>query len=251
MALFSSLEQFEVFPLLTLRLGSFDFSFTNAALSIFLVFFFFFSLFFVSSFYFSYNFKPSRFFSILKFLITMPVRVVLENVGSSGKFFFEYISFLFISLVLINVFGMVPYNFTATSHLITTFSLAFITFFIINLVGISKHKLGIFGLFLPSGAPFMLIPLLIPIEFISYVFRVISLSVRLFANMMAGHTLLKVIAGFAWTMLTNGGVFTFLHLVPLLIVFLLIGLELGVALIQAYVFTILSCIYLSDVISLH
>lgn len=251
MFLYSSLEQFEVFPLLTLHVGSFDFSFTNSSLSVLLAFIFFFSLYFSSSFFYSYNLKPSRFFSIIKMFIYIPIRVVLENVGVSGKFFFEYISFLFITLVLINVFGMVPYNFTATSHLITTFSLAFITFLIINIIGVTKHKISIFGLFLPSGAPFMLIPLLIPIEFISYIFRVISLSVRLFANMMAGHTLLKVIAGFAWTMFSKGGIFTFLHLVPLLIVFLLIGLELGVALIQAYVFTILSCIYLSDVISLH
>jgi ATP synthase subunit 6 len=251
MFLYSSLEQFEVFPLLTLQLGALDLSFTNASLSVFLAFFFFFSFYFSSSFFYSFNFKPSRFFSILKIFIYMPVRVVLENVGTSGKFFFEYISFLFISLIIINVFGMIPYNFTATSHLITTFSLAFVTFLIINIIGVTKHKSAIFGLFLPSGAPFMLIPLLIPIEFISYVFRVISLSVRLFANMMAGHTLLKVIAGFAWTMFNKGGIFTFLHLIPLFIVFLLIGLELGVALIQAYVFTILSCIYLSDVISLH
>lgn len=177
--------------------------------------------------------------------------MILENAGKSGKFFFEYISFLFISLVFINVLGMIPYNFTPTSHLVVTFVLSFMTFLIINLVGVSIHRIKIFGLFLPNGAPVLLIPLLIPIEFISYIFRVISLSVRLFANMMAGHTLLKVIGGFSWSMLMNGGVFLILHLVPLVIVYLLIGLELGVALIQAYVFTILSCIYLSDVLVLH
>lgn len=181
----------------------------------------------------------------------MSLNIVLENVGKAGNFFFDYVSFLFISLVFINVLGMIPYNFTITSHLIVTFAFAFCTFLIINLVGISSHGIKIFGLFLPTGAPFFLIPLLIPIEFVSYVFRVISLSVRLFANMMAGHTLLKVIGGFSWNMVNLGGIFLFLHLIPLFIVYLLIGLELGVALIQAYVFTILSCIYLSDVLVLH
>lgn len=248
---FSSLEQFEIFPLLKLFVGPFDLSFTNSSLSFFISLSFFFFLFFVSSFFSFFSFKPNRFFAIFKILYSVTLGMVLENVGKSGKFFFEYIAFLFISLVFINVLGMIPYNFTPTSHLIVTFALAFMTFLIINLVGISIHKIKLFGLFLPNGAPFLLIPLLIPIEFISYVFRVISLSVRLFANMMAGHTLLKVIGGFSWTMLLNGGFFLVLHLVPLFIVYLLIGLELGVALIQAYVFTILSCIYLSDVVVLH
>ena len=146
---------------------------------------------------------------------------------------------------------MVPYSFTITSHLINTFSLACVLYIGLNIIGFQEHKLRFFGLLLPGGASLALVPLLVPIEFVSYIFRVISLPVRLFANMMAGHTLLKVIAGFAWTMSGLSLIMFFFHFVPLSILSCLFGLEGGVAIIQAFVFSILSCMYIGDSINLH
>ena len=146
---------------------------------------------------------------------------------------------------------MVPYSFTITSHLVATFTLSLLFFFGFNFIGIQKHKKKFLTLLLPSGASIFLVPLLVPIELVSYIFRLISLPVRLFANMMAGHTLLKVISGFSWSMVQIGGFFFFLHFIPLILLIFLIGLELGVACIQAYVFTILLCMYINDAINLH
>jgi ATP synthase subunit 6 len=146
---------------------------------------------------------------------------------------------------------MVPYSFTLTSHLIITFTLSLIIYIGFNLIGIKKHKLNFLNLLLPSGASIFLVPLLVPIELVSYIFRVISLPVRLFANMMAGHTLLKVIAGFAWSMLNVNSFLFVAHFIPLILLVLLVGLELGVAMIQAYVFTILTCMYINDALNLH
>lgn len=234
-----------------MMLGNLDFSFNNAALATILAFGSIIFFFFVSVFYNSFLVYPNRYFHIYKTIFLTSANMVIENAGKKGKFFIPYIFCLFFGLLVMNVLGMIPYNFTPTSHLIITYFLASLTFVFINVIGIKIHGPRILGLFLPDGAPTALIPLLIPIEFISYAFRTISLSVRLFANMMAGHTLLKVIGGFSWKMLKSGGALVIFHFVPLVVVFLLIGLELGVALIQAYVFTILSCIYLGDVIVLH
>ena len=158
---------------------------------------------------------------------------------------------LFTFILISNLIGLVPYSFTSTSHLIVTFFLAAMTFIGINIIGGQTHGVHFFSLFFPPGSPLGLAPLLIPIEIVSYIFRPISLSVRLFANMMAGHTLLKVIGGFAWNMMSSSGLLFIAHFVPIFVLILLMGLELGVAIVQAYVFIILTCIYLSDAISLH
>jgi len=146
---------------------------------------------------------------------------------------------------------MIPYSFTVTSHIIVTFGLALGIFIGINVIGFSYHGLHFFSLFLPQGAPLALSPFLVLIELISYVFRVISLAVRLFANMMSGHALLKIISGFVWTMMSMGGLMIIVSLLPLAIIFALTGLELAIAFLQAYVFTLLVCIYLNDAIHLH
>jgi len=146
---------------------------------------------------------------------------------------------------------MVPYTFTVTSHIIFTFSLGMTTFIGLNIIGLRQHGLHFFSLFLPPGAPLALAPLLVPIELISYVFRVVALSVRLFANMMAGHTLLKILATFAWKMLSIGGIFLIIQLFPLAVIIAITGLELAIAFLQAYVWTTLTCLYLSDALNLH
>ena len=147
--------------------------------------------------------------------------------------------------------GMIPFSFTVTSHIVVTLGLAIMAFFAINVIGIKTHGFHMLSLFLPSGAPIALAPLLVMIELVSYIFRAISLGVRLFANMMAGHTLVKILSGFAWSMLSLAGLLKMASAIPFLVVFALMFLEVGVACLQAYVFTILTCIYLNDAIHLH
>jgi len=146
---------------------------------------------------------------------------------------------------------MIPYSFTVTSHIVITLALATMAFFAINIIGVSTHGFHVLSFFLPAGAPLALAPLLVMIELVSHCFKVVSLALRLFANMMSGHCLLKILVGFAWTMLATGGVLTFLHLLPLAVIFAIVGLELSIAFLQAYVFTVLLCIYLNESISLH
>jgi ATP synthase subunit 6 len=146
---------------------------------------------------------------------------------------------------------MVPYSFTITSHIIVTIMFSLMVYLGVMTIMIREHGFHALSVFLPAGAPFALYPLLIAIELISNVMRIVSLSVRLFANMMAGHILLKVLLGFAWTMMMAGGVIFFLHLIPMGVVFVLLFLETAVAVIQAYVFATLTCIYLNEAINLH
>ena len=179
------------------------------------------------------------------------VSLVDEQIGSKGRKFFPLIFTIFVFLLFTNLIGMVPYSFTATSHLVVTFGLSLSLFIGVTIVGFQIHGVHFFSFLLPKGAPLALAPLLVVLELVSYCFRAVSLGVRLFANMMAGHTLVKILSGFAWTMLSVGGILTVASSIPFAIVFALTGLEIGVACLQAYVFTILTCIYLNDAINLH
>tara|TARA_B110000495_G_C22425069_1_gene268544 strand:- start:68 stop:517 length:450 start_codon:yes stop_codon:yes gene_type:complete len=143
-----------------------------------------------------------------------------------------------------NLFGMLPYAFTFTSHIVVTFTMAMFVFLGVTLIAIMKHRMHFFSFFMPPGVPMYMAPILIPIEIISYLSRPISLSVRLFANMLAGHTLMKVFAGFIFTL----GVF---GIAPWFFIVALTGLEIVIAFLQAYVFTILTCLYLNDALHLH
>lgn len=249
---FSPLEQFQILPIIPIYFGSFDFSLTNGAIISFIgLSSFFLALFSLNKKKNTFNLVPNRVQFLFETIYGVVFGLLNDNVGPIGKSFFPYIFTLFSFILISNIIGLVPYSFTITSHLIVTFALAFMTFVGINLVCIREHGINMLSLFLPPGSSMVLALLLVPIELVSYVFRPISLSVRLFANMMAGHTLLKVIAGFAWTMMLAGGGLLVAHVIPLAILVLLMGLELGVAIIQAYVFTILTCIYLNDAIHLH
>lgn len=250
----SPLEQFQVLPLLSFCFGRFDFSITNETIILGLIFFF-------SSVLFSSMVKqsdntfyivPNRWQSIVEIIYNLMLSLVVDNIkDKKGQYFFPLVFSLFFLVLSLNLIGLIPYSFTLTSHLIVTLSLSLAIFIGINIVCVRLHGVQFFSLFLPSGTSVVLALLLVPIELISYVFKPISLSIRLFANMMAGHTLLKVIAGFAYTLMGNTGILFFLHYVPLLILIPLFGLELGVALIQSFVFSILICIYLNDSINLH
>nr|NP_150403.1 ATP synthase F0 subunit a [Pylaiella littoralis]Q37601.1 RecName: Full=ATP synthase subunit a; AltName: Full=F-ATPase protein 6 [Pylaiella littoralis]CAA86023.1 ATP synthetase, subunit 6 [Pylaiella littoralis]CAC50844.1 ATPase subunit 6 [Pylaiella littoralis] len=245
----SPLEQFEILPLLSFGANLFDFSITNAMLTTCVSLSFFLFLFYCL---FSYglNSFPTRWQLVLEGLYTSTAGLVWDSVGPRRPKVFPFLFVIFSFILISNVQGLVPYSFTITSHLIQTMVLA-LTVFIGVIIIVLAHGFHMLSLFLPGGTSIVLAFLLVPIEIVSYVFKPLSLAVRLFANMMAGHTLLKVIAAVAWAMMGSGGLLLIAHIVPLGVLVILFGLELAVALIQAYVFTILSCIYINDAIVLH
>ena len=172
-------------------------------------------------------------------------KMISDTAGSKAKPYFSFIFSLFMFVLFCNMLGMIPYTFTVTSHIIVTFVLATFIFIGVTVIGFIKHGLGYLKLFVPSGVPIVLLPLIVIIEIISYLSRPISLSVRLFANMMAGHTMMKVFGGFVVSLGIVGG------WLPLGFSVALTGLEILVAFLQAYVFAILTCIYLNDALNLH
>ena len=255
--LLTPLEQFQIILLLSIKLFCFDFSITNLVLVNLLVLIIFGLIIFFSSSISNYCnetnffFIPNAWQVLIETLYEVSAQLLFDNINKDGEKYFPFISSIFIFVLFSNLIGLIPYSFTTTSHLIVTFTLSFSIFIGINIICIQKHKFHMLSLFLPANTSFGLALLLVPIELLSYIFKPISLGVRLFANLMAGHTLLKVIVGFAWSMLLLEDFLAVFHVIPLLILVLLMGLELGVALIQAYVFTILTCIYLNDAINLH
>lgn len=245
----SPLEQFEIVTLVPIEFINFNFSFTNASLFLLIAIFVL-----ILFFYIILKNKlivPNSWQVLSEFTYEAAMTIVQDNIGEKGEKYFPLIFVIFIVLLFCNILGLVPYSFTVTSHIAFTFGLALAIFIGINLIGIQIHGFHFFAIFLPKGAPLGIVPILVVIEFISYIVKVFTLAIRLFANMTSGHTLLKIIAGFAWTILTFGGLVSFLHIIPLIILFALIGLELGIALLQAYVFALLTCIYLNDVIDIH
>jgi len=252
MFLLSPLEQFQILPIINIGLGNLDFSFTNGNLIILIALGSYIILMnMLLSDKDSFYLVPSRWQIVIETFYETIANMLYDNLGNKGSNYFPFVFILFMFVLLSNLIGLIPYSFTITSHLIVTFSLALTVFIGVNIICAKEHGMHMISLFLPTGTSLGLALLLVPIEFVSYMFKPISLGVRLFANMMAGHTLLKVIAGFAWSMMTSGGLLFVAHFLPILVLILLVGLELGVAMIQAYVFTILTCIYLNDAINLH
>ena len=247
--LHSALEQFQIFPLVYGL--HYYLSFTNQTLTIFIAF----SFFFLTSFLVVENSAgfiiPGRFQTILETLYTISVNTLYENTGKTGIKFFPFIFTVCLFVLLSNLIGLVPYSFTATSHLIITLAIALSLFVGIVSVIIKIHGLKSLQLFLPQGTSLALALLLVPIEIVSFIFKPLSLGVRLFANIIAGHTLLKVIGGFSWVMMLKSGILFSIHFFPLIILIFLMGLELGVGLIQTYVFLILISIYFREGINLH
>lgn len=245
----SPFEQFQIVSFLPIQLGHINLSFTNSSFYILLVVSLI-TLFFVLATK-NATIVPSKWQSVAEMLYEFVYNLVEEQVGPKGVKYFPIIFATFLFILFCNLIGMIPYSFTVTSHIIVTFGLALAIFIGINIIGLSTHGLHFFSLFLPQGAPLALAPFLVLIELISYLFRVVSLAVRLFANMMSGHSLLKILSGFAWTMMCMGGFMFVAGFIPLVIIFALTGLELAIAFLQAYVFTLLVCIYLNDAINLH
>ena len=191
------------------------------------------------------NVIPNKIQLLTELSYTFISKMISDTAGSKGKPYFGFVFSLFMFVLFCNMLGMLPYAFTVTSHIIVTFVLAAFIFIGVTVIGFTKHGFGYLKLFIPSGVPIVLLPLIVVIEIISYLSRPISLSVRLFANMMAGHTMMKVFGGFVISLGIVGG------WLPLSFSVALTGLEILVAFLQAYVFAILTCIYLNDALNLH
>ena len=188
---------------------------------------------------------PGRWQSMVELSYEFIANMLRENVGSEGRRYFPFIFTLFMFVLFGNLLGMIPYSFTYTSHLAVTFFLAAVIFLAVTVIGFARHGLHYFRMFFPHGAPLWTAVILVPIELVSYLSRPISLSVRLFANMTVGHVMLKVLAGFVVGLGLIGG------WLPLAALVGITALELLIAVLQAYIFTILSCIYLNDAIPMH
>jgi ATP synthase subunit 6 len=249
MKIISPLEQFEINPIIQLGLSWLDFSITNSTITLLIGLGILITL--TNLIFKKANFIPTRWQTLLEYWYQFNKQLVKDQIGEKGIPYFPLIFSVFSFIVLSNLMGMIPYSFTITTHLVITLSLSILIFVGVTILGFLHHGFHFLKIFLPSGAPLILAPLLIIIEGISYFARVISLAVRLTANMMAGHTLLKIISLFAWKMVLAGGLLSIAASIPLISLFLLIGLELAIAILQAYVFTVLTCAYLNDCINLH
>ena len=238
------MHQFEVYRIgPEINLGEINLSFTNASLfmtisSILILLF----LFLGTK---KKSLVPSKIQFVTEASYTFVAKMINDTAGSNAKSFFPFIFTLFMFVLFANMVGMLPYSFTVTSHIIVTFVLAAIVFIGVTILGFIKHGFKYLEIFVPKGVPIILLPLIVIIEIISYLSRPVSLSVRLFANMMAGHTMLKVFGGFVISLGLLGG------WLPLGFSVALTGLEILVAILQAYVFAILTCIYLNDALNLH
>ena len=237
------MEQFEIRKLWDLNFLGHDISFTNSSLMMIV------ALVLISGFMIyamsARSLVPTRVQSLAEIVYEYVAGMVKENLGEEGMKFFPWVFTIFIFILVLNVIGLIPGNFTVTSHIIVTFALAAMVWLTATFIGFWKHGFGYLKLFVPSGVPFWLMPVIVPIELISYFIRPISHSVRLFANMMAGHTMLKVFAGFA-VMLPWWG-----KIAPAGFMVAFTGLELLVAFLQALIFTVLTCIYLNDAVNMH
>lgn len=245
----SPVEQFTIKSLLDLQFLGFDISFSNSALFMMLAVLL--STIYLRMAMSQRQMVPGRLQASAEMLYEFVYEMVRGNVGHEGRAFFPFIFTLFIFLLFGNMLGLLPYSYTFTSQIIVTFAMAGFIFISVTLVALFKHGLHFFSFFVPPGAPKPLIPFIVLIEVISYFVRPVSLSVRLFANMLAGHTMLKVFAGLAVMISSAGGLAIGGAVVPLIALVGLTGLEVLVAALQAYVFTILTCMYLHDALHLH
>jgi len=238
----SPLAQFEIKRWVPIQVGDLDVSFTNSATFMAL------TVIGVSAFLVlgmrRHALVPGRWQSMAELAYVFIANLVKDTVGTEGRPYFPFIFTVFMFVLFGNLFGMVPYGFTFTSHIIVTFAMAIVVFVGVTVIALIKHRLHFFTFFMPPGVPLIMAPLLVPIEIISYLSRPVSLSVRLFANMLAGHTLLKVFAGFVVALGLFGAF-------PLAFVIALTALEIVIAFLQAFVFTILTCLYLNDALHLH
>jgi F-type H+-transporting ATPase subunit a len=237
------MEQFEIKRLVPLHLGGLDVSYTNSALWMTIAIA-------IMAYVFIYGMRkqalvPGRLQGMAETGYEFIAKMVGDNVGGEGKKYFPFILTLFLFVLGCNTVGLIPYSFTPTSHIIVTFAMAIFVFVGVTIIAFAKHGLHFLQFFAPKGVPLVLMFILVPIELISYLIRPLTLSIRLFANMLAGHIMLKVFAGFVIML----GIF--FGWAPLLFTSVFYALEVLVACLQAYVFAILACLYLNDALHMH
>lgn len=238
----SPLEQFEIKELVPLEIAGNNVSFSNSALMMVITITLIILLMVAGTR--KRAMIPGRWQALAEICYEFVANLIRDTVGNEGRKYFPFIFSLFMFILVGNMLGMVPYSFTFTSHIAVTFAMAMVVFVGVTILGFAKHGIKFFTFFVPPGVPVWMWPLMIPIEVISYLSRPVSLAMRLFANMLAGHTLLKVFAGFVPALGAAG-------VLPLAFVGALTGLELLIAFLQAYVFAILTCLYINDALHLH
>lgn len=236
------LEQFTIERIVPIHIGGVDISYTNAALMMTIAVFFVTALMVFATR--RAALVPGRWQSVAEMSYEFVADMIDTNIGHGGRQFFPFIFTLFMFILFANLLGMIPYSYTSTSQIIVTFALAAVVFILVTTIGIVRHGFHFLSLFVPRGVPKVLLLLLVPIELLSYFIRPFTLSIRLFANMLAGHTMLAIFGGFAASI----GALAFF---PMGIDVLLVGLEFLVAVLQAYVFAILTCLYLNEAVHLH
>nr|YP_009936108.1 Atp6 [Sanghuangporus vaninii]YP_010714088.1 ATP synthase F0 subunit a [Fuscoporia gilva]QNS39950.1 Atp6 [Sanghuangporus vaninii]WDD39651.1 ATP synthase F0 subunit a [Fuscoporia gilva] len=248
----SPLEQFEVTNLIGLNapiLGYLNFTLTNLALYCFLVLILVLSLHLIAN----NNTKlvPSKWSIALESSFASVNSLVRDQVGSANEIYLPFIYSLFFFVLIANLIGNVPYSYTVTTSIIVTLGLSFTILIGVTILGLFIHKIRFFAFFIPSGTPLALVPLLVLIELLSYSARAFSLGIRLFANLCAGHTLMKILSTFLYQMFASSLLVAVLTIIPFAVFLAIMGLELAVSFIQAYVFSILTCSYIKDAIELH
>lgn len=236
------LHQFVIQKIINFNIRGVDLSFTNSSLAVLAAVIGIYLLFSIGIG--QKRLVPNRMQALIEMSYNLIAGLIDSNIGEKGRRYFPFVFSIFFFILFGNLIGMIPYMFTYTSHIIVTFTLAMVVFMFVTLLGFVRHGLKFFSIFVPHGLPWYLFPVVAPIEMISYLSRPISLSVRLFANMMAGHTMMKVFAGFAAML----GIWGF---APIVVNIILTGFEIVIAMIQAYIFTILTCVYLNDAVNLH
>lgn len=241
------LQQFKVHTLIPLHLFGWDVSFTNASLFMCLSTFFIIGWLLVGMP--GKKIIPNRLQMVNELLYAFIGDVLKSTVGEKGRDYFPFVFSLFLFVLTGNLIGLFPFSFTFTSQIVVTLAMASMVFVGVTLIGFIKHGFGFLRLFCPKGTPLFIAPLLVPVELMSYLSRPFSLGVRLFANMVAGHAMLKIFAGFAALLATSS--LMPLSVLPFVVTVLVMGFEVLVAVLQAYIFTILTCIYLNDAINLH
>lgn len=238
----SPLQQFEIKELVPIEIGGNSLAFTNSALMMVIAVTLILMLMMLGTR--KRAMVPGRWQSAAELCYEFVANLIRDTVGNEGRKYFPFIFTLFMFILFGNMLGMAPYSFTFTSHIAVTFAMALVVFIGVTILGFAKHGIKFFSFFVPPGVPLWMWPLMIPIEVISYLSRPVSLAMRLFANMLAGHTLLKVFAGFIPALGAAG-------VLPLAFVGALTGLEFLIAFLQAYVFAILTCLYINDALHLH
>lgn len=242
----SPLKQFEVQPIVDLQFAGLDVSFTNSSLMLTLI-----VLAIVAFFTFGLrgnSVVPTKMQALIEMFYEFISNMLKDNIGPEGKKFFPLIFSIFLLILGANIAGMMPYAFTVTSHIAVNFAFALFCFLIINIVGFARHGLKFLKLFVPKDVPIVILPIISVIEVISYLIRPFTLAIRLSAAMTAGHIVMKVFAGF---IISLGSIFVLLGAVPLAFSVALVALELLVAFLQAFIFSILVCIYLNDAVNMH